>query len=275
MPETALGFIKSLLGKDLKPLPTNFVNAKILKVQPEKLAILEQKGIPYCDINKFNAQTMLRIAKYTQLDNLQANVEKKFKEIPIKKSAKNYEYVGDSDKHRVAIPPSFGELFYDFGEVINYNDDDLVEFVELGDKEYERFLNIAQAYGVVYQEVRNGEVSDLADVKNQEEIVHTAMHLKENSERIKTLLHDPAHFKQSVVNEKPEILNLSDPIEMARRIGMDKVKYTLLKDFFNGTAPIFKAMAEYVSNPRLDEGETSLHDAVMCMLDYSRRRKYL
>ena len=70
--------------------------------------------------------------------------------------------------------------------------------------------------------------------------MYTAIHLLENRERVHTLLHDPAHFQYNAVNNR--YMNLSDPVEMAKRIGTDKAKYMLLKDFINGRAPVFKAM---------------------------------
>ena len=99
VPETGLGLIRSWIGKDLKLFPTSFVNTKILKTTSDKLEVLMKKNMPYCDVNTFSAQMMLRIAKYTPLDSLKIDMERKFKPIPTKKSTQSYEYIGNSDNH--------------------------------------------------------------------------------------------------------------------------------------------------------------------------------
>ena len=99
VPETGLGLIRSWIGRDLKLFPTSFVNTKILKTTPDKLEVLKKKNMPYCDVKTFSAQMMLRIAKYTPLDSLKIDMERKFKPIPTKKSTQSYEYIGNSDNH--------------------------------------------------------------------------------------------------------------------------------------------------------------------------------
>lgn len=79
VPETMLANIESWIGKGLKPLPTNFVNTVILIVSSDQLSVLNEKQVPYCDANQFDAKTMLRIARYTPLDSLQEKVVGKLK----------------------------------------------------------------------------------------------------------------------------------------------------------------------------------------------------
>lgn len=105
----------------------------------------------------------------------------------MKSSAKNDER--KSDAHMVAIPASFYELFYGGKEVIDEHSDDLVRCVDIDSRDYGKFLNLAQAYGVVYQEVIDGSTHDFSKIRNQEEIAYTASHLLKNSEQIRTLLH--------------------------------------------------------------------------------------
>ena len=52
--------------------------------------------------------------------------------------------------HSIAIPSSFGELLFDKNEITDRDDDSLVCFVNITNEHYGRFLNLAQAYGIVY-----------------------------------------------------------------------------------------------------------------------------
>lgn len=46
-------------------------------------------------------------------------------------------------------------------------------------------------------------------------------------------------FDLGQIDGERKILNLSDPVELARRIGTDIKTYSLLKDYFDGTAEVF------------------------------------
>ena len=108
-------------------------------------------------------------------------------------------------------------------------------------------MNVVQAYGICYKEISEDDISpNVDDVINQEEIARTAKWLLENSDQVELLLDNPEYFRLENVKGQHKILNLSDPVELAKRIGVDVRKQRLLRTFFSREARIFSVAEEYV-----------------------------